>query len=206
MIVALSMYFQNLIAASSELFDSGIEFRRLFPLIERLNEFLLNNTNNIKIENTSEMLHFGELDFKIVIEDLWFKYENSDSYVLQGINLIIEPNSIIGIIGESGCGKSTFLKLLCGLYKPERGSITICGKNISKIDFREFWRYVSYIPQEAELIYNLSIRENIKLSNLNKVDNDIENICEILKINKKIIKLPYGYDTMYDEKINFFWR
>ncbi|ABP66275.2 ABC transporter related protein [Caldicellulosiruptor saccharolyticus DSM 8903] len=207
-LVALTMYFQNFVGAVNELFDNGIELRRISPLIKRLNE-ITNNDNDIKnsgIRKSDEGLSTSMLlngdRYNLLVKDVWFKYVDSDNYILKGVNLFAEEDTVIAIIGESGAGKTTLLKLLLGIYSPERGKITLCGKNINHIGYHNLWKLVSYIPQEIDLIYGLSIKENIKLGKA--IDQrEIEELCQWLKIEKKILNLPLGYDTLYTEEVNF---
>ncbi|ADQ45105.1 ABC transporter related protein [Caldicellulosiruptor kronotskyensis 2002] len=206
-LVALTMYFQNFVGAVNELFDGGIELRRISPLIMRLNELLNDkNTANSEIRmfdeelNTSILLNCDK--YNLQVKDVWFKYNDSD-YILKGVNLYAEEDTVVAIIGESGAGKTTLLKLLLGIYLPEHGEITLCGNNINQISNNKLWKLVSYIPQEVDLIYGLSIKENITLEKAIELKREVVELCQWLKIEKKILSLPLGYDTLYTEEVNF---
>lgn len=207
-LVALTMYFQNFVGAVNELFDNGIEFKRILPLVIRLNEII--KQNNIKDfrhslgseEHINSILScYGKCTLSV--KNVWFRYPDSNNYVLRGVNFSAEEDKIIAIVGESGAGKTTLLKLLLGIYSPECGEITVCDKNISQIGYDYWWKLVSYIPQDIDLIYGLSIEENIKLGNAYVLKNEIEDVCQWLKIGRKIHNLPSGYNTLYAEDISF---
>lgn len=190
-LVALTMYFQNFVGAVNELFDGGIELRRISPLIMRLNELLNDkNTANSEIRmfdeelNTSILLNCDK--YNLQVKDVWFKYNDSD-YILKGVNLYAEEDTVVAIIGESGAGKTTLLKLLLGIYLPEHGEITLCGNNINQISNNKLWKLVSYIPQEVDLIYGLSIKENITLEKAIELKREVVELCQWLKIEKKYL-------------------
>ena len=117
--------------------------------------------NSLEEEDSIKQLsnstdHF---DFKndLIIKNVYFKYESSESFVLEDLNLKIKPNMSIGIIGPSGSGKSTFVDLLVGLLKPSR------GKKIGTKDIHRnitLWKFLGYVSQEIFLT-DRSILENI---------------------------------------------
>lgn len=116
---------------------------------------------------------------KIQIRNVSFKYKEED--VLEGFNLDIKKGEKIGLVGKSGSGKSTFLKLLLKLYLPKKGDIYFDGKSISKIKRDSIIHKVSYVPQETEL-FNLSIKENITISNPGRTN--YKKYFEALKASK----------------------
>lgn len=209
LLVALTMYFQNFMVAANELFSSGAEFKRISPLIKRLREFIEIGNKTYEIvsigndDQSNIEKHLTEKKCCLQLVDVWFKYNNSQNYILKGAKLCIEAGTIVVIIGESGVGKSTLVKLLLGLHRPEKGSIIVCGKDISQISLSELWKLVSYIPQEIDLIYNLSIKENILLSDFSLSETEMINLCKYLKIDERIKKLPMGYETIFGKEIDF---
>ena len=99
----------------------------------------------------------GKIEFKGV----WFRYPTRlHEWVFKGLDLTIEPNDTIAIVGESGQGKSTFINLVMRFYDPEFGEILIDGVDIKSYDIRELRRSMGLVMQEPTL-FNYSIRDNI---------------------------------------------
>lgn len=112
------------------------------------------NSEGIKqLENVQHMIEF---------RDVWYKYRNAEEYALRGINITIKPYEKISIVGYNGAGKTTFIKLLLGLYRPEKGEILIDGINLEEYSRESYYGYVSAVFQDFK-IFALSIRENITL-------------------------------------------
>ena len=113
--------------------------------------------------------------------------------LIRDISFTLEPGSLTGIVGKSGSGKSTILRLLLRLYKPTRGKITIDGKNIKDYNKEVYTTNVSIVTQKP-FVFDLSIREN-----LNMVDRNIErqiDACKKAGIHDFIMSLEKGYDTV----------
>ena len=116
---------------------------------------------------------------EVKIEDVSFKYKEGG--ILDGFSLSIKKGEKIGIVGKSGSGKSTFLKLLLKLYLPQKGNIYFDGKPIIRIKRDSIIKRVSYVPQETEL-FNLSLRENITISKSGRIN--VKSYKEALKVSK----------------------
>ena len=99
---------------------------------------------NVKIV---EKFYFND---KIEIKNLYFRYNNIDSYVLNGVNINIKFGSTIGFIGTSGAGKTTLIDLILGLHKPSKGEILVDGNNIDS-NIRGWQKQIGYVPQSIFL-------------------------------------------------------
>ncbi len=157
----------------------------------------LNEKDSLK-ELSNRTSHF---DFKnnLNINNVYFKYESSDSFVLKDLNLKIKPNTSIGIIGPSGSGKSTLVDLLVGLLKPSKGVIKIGNKDIHQ-NITLWKKFLGYVSQEIFLT-DRSILENIAfgLEN-NQIDNSklIKSI-KLSGLSKYIEGLPNDINTNVGE-------
>lgn len=120
-------------------------------------------------------------NLKIDLVNLSFKYPNSDKYVLKNINLTINNNESIALVGENGAGKSTLALILAGFYKSYEGEIFINGKNFKKLDY-DYNSLVSAVFQDSQ-IFPFSIKENILLNDSNK---NLEKTYELTHLNKII--------------------
>ena len=135
-------------------------------------------------------------DQKIIMKDVKFKYNNN--LTLNNINLEINHNEKIAIIGKSGCGKSTILKLLTGFLKPTSGDVYIGDTKLSEINLNKFYDYIFYLSQESPL-FDGTLRENI-IFDKKIPDNEIIKILELLNLNEFYNKLENGLDSEIGEK------
>ena len=114
------------------------------------------------------------------------------------LSLEVKRGEIVGIAGPSGSGKSTLIKLLLGLYHPDRGSLQIGGVFVEEIRHEELVSNVAVVLQETEL-FNFSLRENITL--MRDVPADLlQRSCEIACLGDVISRLPDGLDTVVGER------
>lgn len=156
---------------------------------------LMNNLLDIiSQQEESENLPCYNLIGNIVIKDLSFSYNSNSRYIFENINLNINAGDKIAIIGDTNSGKSTFLKLLAGLYLPTKGKILFDNHDLK--DFNKIYlrKQIGIITEDTSLL-NTTIYNNITLG-LHKCDvNNVVNICKILKINEDISNMPLGYHT-----------
>lgn len=131
-------------------------------------------------------------NLKIDLVNLSFKYPNSDKYVLKNINLTINNNESIALVGENGAGKSTLALILAGFYKSYEGEIFINGENFKKLDY-DYNSLVSAVFQDSQ-IFPFSIKENILLDDSNK---NLEKTYGLTHLNKII----ESYDKKDDQTL-----
>lgn len=133
-----------------------------------------------------------EIEFKHV----FFRYPNRNEYALRDINVKIPPHAKIAVIGDNGAGKTSFIKLLCRLYEPDRGTITINGRDIREFDYCSYQRLLSVVFQDYKL-FAFSVRDNILFSDCGKAkDAEILKKAESVGADGMLGKLPRGLDTL----------
>ena len=132
-------------------------------------------------------------DSSISLKNVSFGYDEKE--ILHDINLEIESGSHIALVGPSGAGKSTIAKLIASLWDPNKGDIYIGGINIRDLSLEDYNNLVSYVSQ-SNYLFNLSIKENIRLGNLNASDEEVIDICKKCSIHDFIMNLENGYDTI----------
>ena len=151
----------------NDFFDNLTRFKPFFKIINPYQKSFENNNlpKNLKID----------------LVNLSFKYPNSDKYVLKNINLTINNNESIALVGENGAGKSTLALILAGFYKSYEGKIFINGKNFKKLDY-DYNSLVSAVFQDSQIL-PFSIKENILLNDSNK---NLEKTYGLTHLNKII--------------------
>ena len=132
--------------------------------------------------------------YEVYLDKISFSYENN--LVIKNLSLSVKPGEHIGIVGDSGCGKSTVLKILAGLYEPDCGKATIAGE-YSPAKLRE---KVAMVMQQNSL-FPLSIRENITCGH-DISEEKVWSACENASLTKWIKSLPCGLDTHVGERGN----
>ena len=152
-------------------------------------------------EKIGESIYDDRVDFKqLNLKNISFYYKEPNSLILKNINLQINKNSITGIIGKTGSGKSTLIDILTGLQEPQIGSIFLNDKKLDQ-NIINFQRSIGYVSQEITL-FDDSIKKNIAfLFNDKLIDNDkIERATRLANINEFLNNLPEGLDTIVGEK------
>ena len=135
----------------------------------------------------------------ITFERVTFRYEGSQTPVLNNLSLKLNVGRSIAIVGPSGSGKSTLLNLILRLYVPDEGRVTIDGVDIRKVTRESLRRSMAVVFQE-NMLFNMSIRENIRLGKEGATDEEVEEAARKAEIHRYIMGLPQKYDTMVGER------
>ena len=141
----------------------------------------------------------GNLEFssgKIELQDVSFGYNEKE--VINHLSAEFEENKSTAIVGQTGCGKSTLIKLLMRLYPVPEKKISIGDKDINSIDIKSLRDNIAYVPQDTYLFQD-TIRENIRFGNLNSTDSDVEEAAKLANAHDFILRLPDGYDTILQD-------
>lgn len=172
------------------------DFQQTSISVQRLGDIF-----NSKIEQNPESARTRLPDVQgyISFDKVNFRYTVDGPPVIKDMSFRIPPNTIVGIVGRSGSGKSTISKLVQRLYLPEEGKIMIDGIDISTADTVWLRRQIGVVLQE-NFLFNTTIRENIALHNPVAVMEEIINVSKIAGAHEFITELPDGYDTMVGEK------
>lgn len=134
------------------------------------------------------------------LEDVRFQYGNKEE-VLKGLSFKIKSGEKIAIVGESGGGKSTLIKLLMRYYDSKSGSIKLNGTNIKDIDLRELRSKISYVPQDA-FLFSGSLMENMKFGFPEATEDDVIEACRKANVHEFVEKEPQRYDLLVGERGN----
>ena len=127
-------------------------------------------------------------------KNMYFKYEeDSEEYLFKNFSLKIKDNEKIGIVGRSGTGKTTLMKMLINLHTPEKGEILIDNKNIADISKKSLRNHVNYVNQKTNL-FNDTLMYNLKYGN-EKSELEIEKILKSYKLEEIYSELNDGYET-----------
>lgn len=159
-------------------------FQRIFDYLDLDEEV---NEGKLKPEIT------GRLEFN----DVFFSY--GDSAILQGINLSIEPGTMLAVVGRSGAGKSSLTNLIPRLYDVTSGSITLDGIDLRDLELSHLRGQIGMVTQDTHL-FNQSIKENLLFAKADATDEDIHGAARKAHIHDFILSLPHGYDSVVGER------
>ncbi|MEM9542193.1 MAG: ABC transporter ATP-binding protein [Cyanobacteria bacterium P01_E01_bin.42] len=168
----------------SELLDEPIEIRD--PSGNTEGEFL--EDSQWRSQNQP-----GEIRF----ENVWFGYK-PDEYVLQDLNFTIRPGEKVALVGPTGAGKSSIIRLLCRLYEPSKGRIIVDGIDIRDLRQAQLRRYIGVILQESFLFAG-DVKRNITLGESYSFE-EIQQAAVATNIEDFIEHLPQSYDTQLRER------
>lgn len=189
-LVLIISYHEQLVTYIDDLIDSTAAIRETNTAVNRINDILNYNSDNISFGNIDTNDIYGNIEFKNV--SLTIK----NKPILKNINLKIDHNEVVAIVGEAGSGKTMLFNLILRLFKPSKGKITLDNIDIFEFSKAVYTSNVS-VANQKPFIFNMSIRKN-----LNFVDNKIENQIEACKkacIHDFIETLPDGYNTVLRE-------
>jgi ATP-binding cassette subfamily B protein len=135
--------------------------------------------------------------FDIEFKDVWFRYPGTERDILKGLSFKIHHGEKASIVGENGEGKSTMVKLLLGLFTPDKGEILIGGKNLYDYPLNARTKIFGPVFQDFPR-YSITIKENIGIGDIERINNDekIKQAAQKGKANEFAEKFEKGYDTL----------
>jgi len=135
----------------------------------------------------------------ITFDRVTFGYDGNETPVLDNLSLKLNVGKTIAIVGPSGSGKSTLLNLILRLYVPDEGRVTVDGVDIRRVTRESLRRSMAVVFQE-NMLFNMSIRENIRLGKEGATDEEVVEAAKKAEIHRYIMSLPQKYDTSVGER------
>lgn len=140
----------------------------------------------------------AELSGAIEFSGVSFKYGPEQPYILKDLNFSIKPGEYVAIVGKSGCGKSTILRLMLGFEQPERGSVFYGSHDVRRVDLRSLRRHIGTVMQDGKLFMG-DIANNITIASPGATLDDAWEAAELAGIAEDIRKMPMGMQTIVSE-------
>ncbi len=173
-------------------------------LLEKVKDFNLSSERVFAIMASNEFRkesfgrkHLGKVNGDFEFKDVTFTYNNGHK-VIDNMSFKIKANSTVAFVGKSGSGKTTVFNLLCKMYNIDSGKITIDGLDIKELDKDSIRGNITIISQNP-YIFNLSIRDNLRLVKENLTEEEMVEACKTACLEDFIKSLPDGYDTIIGE-------
>ncbi|MCP9925567.1 peptidase domain-containing ABC transporter [Synechococcus lacustris C3-12m-Tous] len=136
---------------------------------------------------------------KVEFEKVCFRFNPNSPLVVKNVSFTIEPGKFVGIVGQSGSGKSTIMKLLPRLYAPAEGVVRIDDYDIAKVDLDSLRQQLGIVPQDS-LLFDGSIRDNIALNAPDASDDEVIHSAQVACAHGFIMELPQGYASNVGER------
>lgn len=199
--------FGTLIAVIELLNGVGTMFQQLGGYVVRLQASLVGAERVFELmdqEKEPDRYELSRLDDnlkqsgEIVFDQVSYTYENGTK-ALNNISLCIKKGAAAALVGASGSGKSTIMKILLGFYRPDEGGLSISGKDFQEYSLDQIRSMMAYVPQDSYL-FNASIRENIRYGKPDATDEEIEEAAKLAFAHDFILQQPDGYDTLVGER------
>ncbi|MGK7957642.1 MAG: ABC transporter ATP-binding protein [Crocosphaera sp.] len=197
---AFILYAQRLFNPLRQFADKFTMFQAGFTAIERITELM---REPIEIKESDKNIHFldsrkyqdrvGEIRF----DHVWFGYK-PDDFVLKDVNFTISPGEKVALVGPTGAGKSSIIRLLSRLHEPTKGRILIDGIDIRDISKKELRKYLGIILQETFLFAG-DVKRNITLGENYSLEA-VEKAAKLTNVHHLIEQLPQGYHTQLRER------
>ncbi len=174
----------------NDILNEPIEIRDPEPLVGAIPSKITSSVHELPLTFTAGR---GEIRF----ENVWFAYKDDD-YIIKDLSFTIHPGEKVALVGPTGAGKSSIIRLLCRLYEPSRGRILVDGVDVRDLPQYELRRYMGVILQEGFLFAG-DVKSNITLGDSYSLD-EIRVAAEKTNVARFIERLPQGYDTQLRER------
>lgn len=161
--------------------------KRIFDILDHVSS----------VPEPTQPVKLDRVEGRIELSEVSFRYGNRE--VNKGINLVIEPGEMIGLVGHSGSGKSTLVNLICRFYDVTEGSIRVDGVDVRSFPIADYRRNIGLVLQEPFLFFG-TIAENIAYGKPNASQADIIAAARAAHAHEFILRLPQGYDSMVGER------
>ncbi|MTJ45105.1 peptidase domain-containing ABC transporter [Dolichospermum flos-aquae] len=169
--------------------ETGLSLERLSDIVDTPQEAEIDR-NNISLPTVNGAVKY---------ENVSFRFAASGPLQLSNVTVEFAPGKFVGIVGQSGSGKSTMMKLLLRLYDTESGRILVDGYDISKVELYSLRRQIGVVPQDT-LLFDGTVQENIALTNPDATTEEIIEAAQIAVAHEFIMTLPNGYNTRVGER------
>ncbi|MCK5341826.1 MAG: ABC transporter ATP-binding protein [Candidatus Heimdallarchaeota archaeon] len=196
-LTAANLLLITLIHPTNMIFWATNDFMAGFAACSRLFSSLTSDEN----ENNENNLIDWPDDFegRIEFRNVTFAYEDNKAPILKNLSFTVEPYQRVALVGPTGCGKTTLVKLLLLLYEPQEGTILLDGIDIRNYPLQVLRRHIGYIEQDIYL-FSRTINENIAFGKQNATQEEIIEVAKLAQVNEFVQEFPEKYNTIVGER------
>lgn len=159
---------------------------------------LMTMDTNIKTKENAVRLNIAQNNSDIEFKNINFQYVQGKP-IFEDISFHIPSGKKIAIVGGSGCGKTTIVRLLYRFFEPQNGIVLVNGQNIQDVDINDLRRSIAIVPQDSVLFHE-TIFYNLHYGNLRKSKEEVYEAAKMANLHDSILKWPLGYETPVGER------
>ncbi|MFP4056052.1 MAG: ABC transporter transmembrane domain-containing protein [Candidatus Brocadiia bacterium] len=178
---------QQLLNLTESFQDSATSAERIFNIMDMPSD----------VADHDKATELDDVEGRIELHDVSFSYDDGEK-VLKNINLTVQPGEMIGLVGETGSGKSTLVSLICRFYDPEKGRILLDGVDLEDIRTKSLRGHIGMVLQDSFLFAG-TIKENIAYSRPGATEEEIIQAAKAANAHEFVMNLPDGYDSEVGE-------
>ena len=197
-VIAFALYFEKISAGVSDLSDFYGLLKITPTFCKKYFDFL--DISDEKYKGTIPTEKRDDNEYEFEFKHVWFRYPNSEEYVLKDINLKWRIGEKMALVGRNGSGKSTLIKLLCRLYDATKGEITLNGIDIRKYSYDDYMQLFSVVFQDSKL-FSYSLAENVA-ADTNFDSELVESCVRKAGLSDFLDKMPDGINTYLYKDFN----
>lgn len=194
-VVLLTSFFGQLIGSVILLSSLMPQISKGFSSIRSLGEVL----ESPDIEANSGKKNVEEVIGIVAFNEVSYSYPQSERKAISELSLNAKPGEMIALVGPSGSGKSTLINLIIGFLRPQAGSITIDGRNMTDLNLSSYRNFISVVPQES-VLFEGTVRENVTYGLGSVSDGRVEESLRAANAWEFVMDLPDGVDTLVGER------
>ena len=195
LLIAFLLYLDQFFSPLQQLsavFDQWIQAK---ISLGRLDELLATPSSTPQVQHPVDP---GQWHGNVQLQNVRFAYSTDAPEALRGVDLEITPGESVALVGTTGAGKSTFVKLVARFYDPTGGSVRVDGVDLRDVDLHAYRRHIGYVPQEP-FLFSGTIRSNIAYGRPSATDLEIERATRAVGAHDLVASLPDGYQTLVSE-------
>jgi ABC-type multidrug transport system fused ATPase/permease subunit len=189
-------YYEQFFTAIGSVTNADMHLYDFMPSLQRIMEMLDESASQgMETDRKTPAPESGH----ILLHDVSFSYPHKEEKALDGINLHVGKGEKLAVVGRSGSGKSSLIKLILGLYKPDSGEVLFNGVNINEQASNSLHSSIGAVMQDS-MIFNLTIRENLLLAKPQANDKELMEACHSACLDDFVESLPNKLNTLVGEK------
>jgi ABC-type multidrug transport system fused ATPase/permease subunit len=174
-------------------------YDRIMESSEAVERLYLLSKEESEIKNNPKGIKPKKIEGRIEFKNLSFRYKDSNNRALDKANFVINSGYVVALVGPSGGGKTTVVRMIYRHYDPTEGQILLDGKDLREYDLYTFRRFIAIVPQEVE-IFDTNIRENISYAKPSASMEEIKAAARTANAEEFILQLKDGYNTTVGER------
>ncbi len=190
---AFNIAYATMFAAFSQLSAASLSVAKIKPVLEMAEPILKTEPEKTLRKDIVTRLSGG-----IEMNGVYFRYNEQAPYILENFSVKIKAGEYVAIVGKTGCGKSTLVRLLLGFEKPEKGAVFYDGKDLERIDLKSLRRKIGSVIQDGKLFYG-DIFRNIAIASEKLTKDEAWEAAEMAGIADDIRAMPMGMNTIIAE-------